>query len=244
MQIRVGNFSDGFRWTQEAWELFTKQIGFWLVAGLILIAASITTSMILPIIGIFASSILSTILIAGCMSCAELQSQGETPDFNQLFRGFKDSLSELVILAVLYVFASFAALIPTGLSVGSTMFEIFLNNTKAENIEIPAVGLVAGMGVLLTIILHTLLVGAMLYAPALVLLQKRKPLEAMKLSLLGCLRNVLAFLPLSFIVLVLTILALIPFGLGLFLLFPFMILIIYRSYAFIFASEAVEHYSD
>jgi len=79
---------------------------------------------------------------------------------------------------------------------------------------------------------------ALWFAPALVMLHGLGPLEAMKLSFVGCLRNMLPFLLYGLIALVLTVLAVIPVGLGLLVLGPMITASVYTAYKDIFLSPA------
>jgi uncharacterized membrane protein len=74
------------------------------------------------------------------------------------------------------------------------------------------------------------LVMAYWFAPALVALEGVSAVSAMKLSFVGCLKNVLPFLLYGIIGLVLFILGAIPFGLGLLIILPVMMASIYVSF--------------
>jgi uncharacterized membrane protein len=71
---------------------------------------------------------------------------------------------------------------------------------------------------------------ALWFAPALVVLREMPPLEAIKASFLGCLKNILPFLVYSIVLMVLGIVAAIPLGLGWLVLGPTLIASVYISY--------------
>jgi uncharacterized membrane protein len=71
---------------------------------------------------------------------------------------------------------------------------------------------------------------ALWFAPALVVLREMAPVEAIKESFLGCLKNILPFLVYSIVLMVLGIVAAIPLGLGWLVLGPTMIASVYVSY--------------
>jgi uncharacterized membrane protein len=71
---------------------------------------------------------------------------------------------------------------------------------------------------------------ALWFAPALVVLRGMAPIEAIKESFLGCLKNVLPFLVYSIVLMVLGIVAAIPLGLGWLVLGPTLIASVYVSY--------------
>jgi uncharacterized membrane protein len=63
-------------------------------------------------------------------------------------------------------------------------------------------------------------------------------LAAMRMSFVGCLKNVLPFLLYGIVMLILSFLAAIPVGLGFLILFPVMMASMYTSYRDIFYPEA------
>jgi uncharacterized membrane protein len=77
------------------------------------------------------------------------------------------------------------------------------------------------------------------FAPLLVIFKGTPPLEAMRLSFFACLKNIIAFQIYAVILVVLTIIATVPYGLGLFVLVPTLFASIYTSYKDIFESSAV-----
>ena len=91
---------------------------------------------------------------------------------------------------------------------------------------------------LLPILLGSLLVIPLImaywFAPALVALNNLSAVEAMKQSFNACLHNMLPLFVYSIIAALLLLLAMIPFGLGLLVLGPIMIAVLYTSYKDIF----------
>jgi len=72
------------------------------------------------------------------------------------------------------------------------------------------------------------------FAPALVVFDNMQAWDAMKTSFSACLSNMLPFLLYGIIALMLTVLAMIPFGLGLLVLGPVLIASVYTGYRDIF----------
>ena len=75
---------------------------------------------------------------------------------------------------------------------------------------------------------------ALWFAPSLIVFNNLKPLDAMKASFTGCLKNIVPFLFYSIVLLVLCMLAVIPFGLGFLVLGPVIVASIYTGYRDIF----------
>jgi uncharacterized membrane protein len=76
------------------------------------------------------------------------------------------------------------------------------------------------------------------FAPALVMMHNAPPVEAMKASFTGCLRNIMPFLLYGLVMCVLGFFAAIPFGLGLLVWFPLAIASTYAAYRDIYTDEA------
>jgi uncharacterized membrane protein len=72
------------------------------------------------------------------------------------------------------------------------------------------------------------------FAPLLVIFRNVPPIEAMRLSFFACVKNIVAFQIYAFFLIVLTVIATIPYGLGLFVLVPTLFASIYASYQDIF----------
>jgi uncharacterized membrane protein len=95
---------------------------------------------------------------------------------------------------------------------------------------------IAGAG--LTMVLASLIVVALLlpvmmamwFAPVLVVFHELGAWEAMKQSFSGCLKNILPFLWYSVLLVLLSILAAIPIGLGFLILWPVIMASLYTAY--------------
>ena len=72
------------------------------------------------------------------------------------------------------------------------------------------------------------------FAPLLVIFNDMPPGEAMRTSVVACIKNIVAFQSYAIILVVFTVLATIPYGLGLFVLVPTVFASIYVSYEDIF----------
>jgi uncharacterized membrane protein len=75
---------------------------------------------------------------------------------------------------------------------------------------------------------------ALWFAPALVVLRELPPIQALKQSFRGCLKNIVPFLVYGLVAMVLTVLAAIPFGLGLLVMMPVIMASVYVAYGEIF----------
>jgi uncharacterized membrane protein len=95
-----------------------------------------------------------------------------------------------------------------------------------------------GPSLLLALLVSSLLVVpllmAALFAPALVILDGLAATDAMKQSFSGCMKNMLPFLIFGLIGLLLVMLGSLPFGLGLFVVWPILMAAVYVAYRDIF----------
>jgi uncharacterized membrane protein len=106
-----------------------------------------------------------------------------------------------------------------------------------EEAMIAAVGLPLLLGLLLMMALLMPVIMAIWFAPALVMLNDKQPIEAMRLSFFACLRNILPFLIYSLIGLLLAVAATIPLALGWLVLGPWFYTSTFCAYRDIFYAE-------
>ena len=92
------------------------------------------------------------------------------------------------------------------------------------------------LALLAGLVLGMLLTMATWFAPALVVFERRAPVEAVKASFAASLKNVVAFLLWGIVYIVAAIVASIPFGLGWIVLAPLLMLTAYVSYQDIFGA--------
>jgi uncharacterized membrane protein len=102
-----------------------------------------------------------------------------------------------------------------------------------------ALGLLFASPILLLAVLVAMLLGiplamAMYFAPSLVALDAVPVLQAFRLSLIGCLKNILPFLLYGVIAVLLVFLGTIPLLLGLLVVIPLLTIAIYTAYRDIF----------
>jgi uncharacterized membrane protein len=114
-----------------------------------------------------------------------------------------------------------------GLGLGAGAFTMMKGDPQA-------VAALAGTTMLLLILITmALLLPVMMaawFAPALVVFQQLGVIEAMKTSFSGCLKNLLPFLIYGVVMLLLSVLATLPIGLGWLILGPMLSASVYTSY--------------
>ncbi len=99
----------------------------------------------------------------------------------------------------------------------------------------------AAPGIAVAVLFGTLLMipvmMAYIFAPALVVLNDMKAIEAMKLSFIGCMKNLLSLTVFSLLAFLLMFIGSIPFGLGLLLVMPILTASLYAAYQDIYYPE-------
>ena len=223
----------GLDWIIKAFDLFKRSPLIWIVLIILWFVINLVGQFI-PIIGWLAMSLLYAVFIAGFMiGCAALE-RGEDLEIAHLFAGFKSNTGSLIGLGALYlgvivVFAVvFGALLFSGMGGLSAM-----SNPEAVNPE-----QIFSSGSLLAILIALLLfipIGMMFwFAPPLIALGGIPLLQSLKMSFSGCLKNIIPMLLFGIIMIVLSIIATIPFALGWLILMPMGMAAFYTAYRAIY----------
>jgi uncharacterized membrane protein len=99
---------------------------------------------------------------------------------------------------------------------------------------------VAGLGVttllavLVALAISVPIYMALWFAPSLVTFQDYAPFDALKTSFSACLKNIVPFLVYGVMLLILMVVAMIPFGLGMLVMVPVIIASVYAAYRDVF----------
>jgi len=223
----------GLAWWTEAWSLFTKGAGIWIVMALVLIVILIVLGFI-PVLGGLAISLLMPVFAGGWMLAARKVDDGGMPAVGDLFSGFRAHLSPLLVLGALMVAASLliafvAAMLGAGAIVG-----LMAGEAQHSANGVMASLTIGMLGLLVASALGLVVTMAIWFAPALVVFRSVSPMRALKASLAACLKNVVPFLVYGVLYIVAAIVASIPFGLGWIVLVPLLVLTVYVSYKDVF----------
>lgn len=223
----------GTGWWSEAWALFTKNAGMWIVLALILLGIFVVLSLI-PFLGSVAASLLAPVFVGGWLLAARKVETGAALEVGDLFAGFKDKLTPLLVLGALLLVATLVI----AAAVGALGFGAFMGMMMG-GAQRSAGGVAAAMGAGMLALLVGLALGlvvamAIWFAPALVVFRNVAPVDALKASVSASLKNIVPFLLYGVIYIVAAIVASIPFGLGWIVLVPVGLLTVYVSYKDVF----------
>ena len=223
----------GVGWWQDAWALFMKNAGMWLVMGVILLVIFIVLNVI-PFIGGLAAALLAPVFVGGWMQAANKLDGGGTLEVGDLFSGFQDKLSSLVIVGALLLGAVVVIGIVAGVLGMGAVAGAMMGGANSSGVGMAAAMGTGALALLVTLAMSFILGMAFWFAPALVVFRNLSPVDALKTSFSASLKNIVAFLLFGILYIVAAIIASIPFGIGWLLLLPLVMLAIYASYKDVF----------
>jgi uncharacterized membrane protein len=229
----------GWHWIVDAFGIFRRNPLIWLVLNLVLVGIGWLLGQV-PVAGSYILYLLAPIFLGGIMAaCRDLETGGDV-EIGHLFRGFRQNTTHLVTLGGVHMVGQ-VVVAGLMLSIGGPEFQqIAAGSADAANpATLPPeaqrrvlMALLAGMAV------YVPLAMAMWFSPALVMLDGQPGFRALVISIQGCLRNILPFLLYGVVSSLLFLLALLPFGIGLVLWIPVMVLTMYASYRDVFPAPA------
>jgi uncharacterized membrane protein len=221
----------GLSWFGEGFEIFKLSPWIWILnVVLFFVILAILSS--IPVLSIL-SSLLGPVFVAGLiLGCHDLD-VGEELKVSHVFAAFHARAGALVglgainfILTILLVVITFGVMFALG-SVDLKAWE------TSQMTEQQALGMTLTMLVMMFFMIPLLML--FWFAPALIVLHEDVGIiEAMKLSFLGCIKNILPFLLYGIVGFILMIIATLPFALGWLVLGPVLFGTIYASYKDIF----------
>lgn len=222
----------GWSWITEAFALFRRQPGMWILMAVLLGILFVAINLI-PVLGSLANALLMPIFGAGLMLACKEQDQGGELAINHLFAGFKQKTGDLVMVGVFNVVG--------WLMIGVAVFAVLGGGVFMAMMR----GGIQGAGLSIFSMLIAMLLVASLsvplymaswFAPALIVLQGLAPGAALKASFFACLKNMMPFLIYGLVLMVFGVLAAIPAGLGYLVLIPVVAASVYTSYRDIFCA--------
>lgn len=238
-----GNFTPGGRarpagngwgWIGDGWRMFMKAPGIWIAIVIVMMVIAIVSNFI-PFIGPIALMVLTPVFAGGMMLGCRALDEGKELEFRHLFAGFQTQLGNLATLGAIYFGLMLVIMLVVGAITGAGMFAM-LGGGAQDPAALGAAFATFALGMLLGFALTVPVAMLLWFAPALVVLNQIAPVEALKQSWSGCLKNIVPFLIYGVVLFVLGIVASLPFLLGWLALGPVMAASIYTSYRDIYLS--------
>jgi uncharacterized membrane protein len=223
----------GWLWITEAWQIFKRQPGAW-IGALILFYLIIILLGMVPLIGGLTVTILSPMLAAGLMIGARRQDRAGRFELSHLFAGVARYPGQLALLGLLYLLLAIGILMIVGL-IFAGVFAFTTTRIDPSVMNPTDIDLFLATPLLVLPLLVAMLLGiplamAMFFAPSLVALDHVPVLEAFRLSLVGCLKNILPFLVYGLIAMLMIFIGSLPLLLGLLVVIPVLAISIYTAY--------------
>ncbi len=235
-------FGRGAGWIVQAWNYFKISPLNWILMVLVLFALAFLAALI-PFIGSLIINVLYPVLFAGILlACRDLDT-GKRFSIERLFAGFSiPQRNRLLILGLLYIVFSVAMLIIImvlfGIFIGLAGMEGGFEDPDAVAMAMETTGgPLFALAVLIAIALTIPFIMAFYFAPALITFNDLEIMQALKLSFRGCLSNIMPFLLFGILMILLSILAVIPLGLGMLILAPVGMISLYVCYKDIFLQK-------
>lgn len=234
--IRSMSIGSGWTWLVEGFSLFTKSPLIWIIMVIIGFVINLVCQFI-PIIGPIAISLLYAVFFAGYLyGCAALDDD-DSLEVGHLFAGFSKQTSPLIGLGLAYLIITivFAIILVALIFLSMGGMGLFENLADLENMN-PADIFTPGLLLLILVIIALTIPFVMMFwfAPALVSLGEEPVIESLKMSFMGCLKNILPFLVYGLVWTVLAIIASLPFFLGWLVLAPVTLASFYTAYKAIY----------
>ncbi len=224
----------GWRWITEAFRLFRADAGAWIAAMVVIFVVVIVVSS-LPLLGSLLVNLFMPVLLGGVALGAQAQDRGERFKLEYLWACVQaPHLQPLLLLGVAYVVMGAIIVVVAMVLVFGTVGASVMSGDHADMTATSG----ALLGALVVLLMSALMGMASWFAPTLVVLRGMDPVTALQTSFAGCLRNVMPLLVYGIAMLGLTILAIIPMGLGMLVLAPVMLLSVFTAYKEIFAPES------
>ena len=227
----------GWEWIKQGFSLFKKAPLLWIVLLMIFLAAAVAVSNI-PVVGEPLVSLLMPVISVGLMTGCRSLENNEELELAHLFSGFQRQTTQLITLGGIALVGQYLIFGLMMLAGGAELVGILMAGKPDADPNILVQALAgASFAVMLGIVLFSVLMMAMQFAPLLVFFNNASPQQAMKLSLRAFLSNIGPMLVYVTTFMFLAVLATLPMMLGWLILLPLVFTSLYASYSGIFPPE-------
>jgi uncharacterized membrane protein len=220
---------EGWSWIAEGWRFFMKTPGTWIAIAIVMFVIFFVLAFI-PLIGGLALSLLTPVFVGGLMLGCRALDEGSELEFRHLFAGFQTQLGNLVAVGAIYLGLSLVVMLIIMVVTGASMFAMFGGAGAPDPQAMAGAFTTMALAMLIGLALFVPIAMAMWFAAPLVILNELGPVDAMKQSFSGCLRNIVPFLVYGVVMFLFAIIATVPLGLGWLVLTPVGVGSLYASY--------------
>jgi hypothetical protein len=233
----------GFQWISEAFELFKKNAGIWIVMFIVHMVIMWVLGLV-PYVGSIVGWVLTPVFAAGYVLGCQALEESRPLEIGALFAGFNKQQGRLFAIGGFYaggIIVAAGAFLGIGWSSFAPFFtEMVSKGMKGGEMDPAMIAsifppLLLGGAVMMVIMIPVHM--AIFYAPALVTIAGLGPGDALKSSFLAASKNVLPYIVYTLVAGVLALLALIPCGLGLLVMVPVLMAVPYTSFRDVFYEQ-------
>lgn len=239
LEIQKVPASHGWLWIKHGYRLIMRN-PLQAFSLAMVFALGLFLAMLVPLGGMLLAMLIMPLLMAGYMRVCRALEYSEKVEQRYIFAGFQNrtaqlaSLGGMLLLGMIVISMLTLAMGGEALNAMLTTYQKDLDsNAFLEAMTAPGSGMLPSLLTGLSLMFALML--AFQYAPMLVFFNQKTPLEALKASLRGSVRNIVPILVYSMIMqLIAFALSIIPMGLGWIILLPTGLTSIYVSYRDIF----------
>lgn len=230
---RAVSVGRGPAWIGDAWRILKAQPGMWAAALILMFVAWIVVQMI-PLLNFFAG-ILAPFGYAAIALAADEQRRTGNFELKTLLGGFEKHAMPLVGVGLTTFLAGIVFLIVLAIFLGADIVRALAGSGNPDPTTFLStkfwLAFLIGFLVMLPIAFATYL------APQLIVLNGQPAIEAMKMSLAGCAKNILPGIVFLICAMLMVFASMIPLLLGLLITMPIMAITSYTVYRDIFIDE-------
>lgn len=238
MEARKVNAGNAWLWIKQGWWLFKKSPILWMTLTIVGVAGLIGMATV-PMIGESLATILSPVIFVGLMLGCRALERDEELDLSHLFAGFQNNTMQLMILGGINLAFQLVILGVVNVAGGGALVEIISSGQPiTDRAAFEKTIADAGFAPLLGLLLLSILMMAMQFAPMLVAFDKLSPFAALRVSLQGFWRNIVPLGLYGIIIIMFALMATLPMLLGWLILMPVMVASIYAAYRDLFPLPA------
>jgi len=260
LQLRSVAPGRGWAWIASGFVLFLRSPVQWILLLLILFAVKkLLTGIPVMVVAAFFSilaMLLMPVFIAGLMDGCRSLEEGRPLKIGHLAQGFRENAANLVTIGGIYLVGNVIIVIIILAIGGEALTAMATTLAKSSTVtpemrgQMQEATATVAKAVMVGAALSLPLMMALFFAPLLVYFDGVRPLQALKLSLVACLKNMFPMLVYG-LVLLACLVVLVPIGirfrefdLGLWLMAPVLVPSIYVCYRDIFTTGAASAPSD
>jgi hypothetical protein len=218
----------GWRWIAQAWELFKANPLVWMALVFLFFGVNLALN-IVPLVGPLLGNMLFPFLVAAVGLLGEGIRRGGAADLGAALNGLQTLVGGLVVLGLLYLLA----MIVVGMAMVVPLVAMGGLKAMAGHGGQPSGGFFAVIALVVFAVTVPVAM-AFYFAPYLVAINGKSPIDAIKLSFAACVRNILPGILLMLGFIGLAIVATLPLFLGWFVLIPLMMIASYAAYRDLF----------